>query len=440
MAKPTTNSSIGIMVDLDSILDTRKGTIKKLFPEVYEEIKNSPKYHLRKEDRWDTIDKRLDNSRITLNYQGRNIETIRHSQLTMVSRMILELVNNLTMEVGGNNPEISRFFLVVNLYPYKLPEDFKIEFCRLLGHQLGLLSIPIGIVEKPFSELNPGFLKENNIRFWYCYHFGDWLKENFEPIGTEEINKDSIIGYPECKIFAPMISQDQKGIDDFLASIHDCPYANQFELTRSVMSNIIQLEFSPVSSFCQIDADKLKQLEKEGEMERSEVLSVPETATNELMKRLGEYPEVSKERAEGYLDELEQLICDLRIFNTEPTFSLFKSKLAMLNFTVSKLYNSVPFNSGIDLEQLLDSLSLSVDTSIEDFDKTEQYWNEKGVSTIRREEESGTGETIYRCVAVEAYPDLEIKKGQFLTSTHGLKSHVSPADGVNFLGYFGNGK
>ena len=68
MAKIKTNTQVGIMVCLDAILDTRLGTIAKLFPDVFGAIENSPKYYLRKEDRWDSIDNRLNNSQIVLNY------------------------------------------------------------------------------------------------------------------------------------------------------------------------------------------------------------------------------------------------------------------------------------------------------------------------------------------------------------------------------------
>lgn len=437
MAKIKTNTQVGIMVCLDAILDTRLGTIAKLFPDVVGAIANSPKYYLRKEDRWDSIDKRLNNSQIVLNYQGRNIETIRKSQLTMVSRMILELFNELGVKIKSSDPNISSFYLVINFYPYVLPEDIKVGIAKHLTTQLGCTGVAVGAVDKPWKELNPAFLKENNIKYWYCYHYEEWLRENFEPAGTEKVEQDvDAKGCPEVKMFVPKIAQDQKAVDDFLASITDCPYTDQFDLTRSVTSNLINFNFAPVSFFSRIDIEKFKKSEEANEMERSEILGTQEKAVNEIMKRLGESPLVSKNNADHYIDELERLVFELKAFNTKEAFNLFKHRLTELNFTVSKLYNSVPFDSGSDLENLLDQLSLTVDTSDEDYEATEKHWNSLGVETIKTTESAGTGETIYRCISASNYSDLNIIMGQILQPKRSLVAPPRTIDGINFLNYF----
>ena len=436
MTKRKGSNAVGVMVDLDSILDTRKGTIKKLYPEIYEQIKESPQYHLRQEDRWDEIHPALDHQRLTLAYQGRDIETIRHSQLTMVSRMMVELFAQLTASIKELDPEISTYYLIINFHPYDLSVEVRTEIARLLSIQLGITGIPIAEVCMPWNKLDPAFLKDNNILHWYCYHYDEWLRENFEPVGTENINADHIVGAPDTRMYAPKIARDQKGIDKFMAEIEDCPFTDQYQLTKAITSNLINFEFTPTSSFCQIDAEKLVRLEREKDMERSEILSAQEEAVNALMKRLGETPLVSKAKADGYLDELEQLIFDLRAFNGKDTFSLFKQRLATLNLTVSKLYNSVPFNSGVDLEMLIDTLSLGIDTNEQDFGKTEAHWNVQGVATIKSIEEAESGENLYRCVAAQTYPELNIVEGQILSPLKSRDLRFPPVDGVNFLNYF----
>lgn len=430
------SNAVGIMVDLDSILDTRKGTIKKLYPKIYEEIKGSPQYHLRREDRWDDIHPELDHQQLTLAYQGRDLDTIRHSQLTMVSRMMIELFAQLSADIQDQDPEVAGFYVLINFHPYNLSIELKEEIAKLLSLQLGVVGLPIAEVSMPWKKLDAAFLKDNNIRYWYCYHYDQWLRECFEPVGTEQIDAEKITGAPETRMFAPMIAQDQKAVDKFLADIEDCPFTDQFQLTKAITSNIINFEFTPVSSFCQIDTEKLLRLEREKDMERSEILSTQEQAVNALMKRIGETPLISKRRAENYIDELEQLLFDLRAFNNQDTFSLFKQRLAQLNLTVSKLYNSVPFNSGEDLEVLIDHLSLSIDTNEKDFGVTEAHWNAQGVATIKTVEELDSGERLYRCIAATDVPALNIIEGQLLEPQKKNQMRFPPADGVNFLNYF----
>ena len=425
------------MVCLDAILDTRLGTINKLLPDVCKEIRNSPKYYLRKEDRWDNIDHRLDHNLLALSYQGRNLETIRNSQLTMVCRMILGLFSELGIQIEANDPSIGSFYLVINFHPYVLKEEIKVEIAKLLTIQLGCVGVPVGAVDLPWKELGPRFLKENNIKYWYCYHYEEWLRENFEPMGTESIDKNvDEHGCPDVKMFVPKIAQNQKAIDDLLSTITDCPYTDQFELTRSITSNLIKFEFNPVSFFSRIDVDKFRAVEEGDQMERSDILSTQEKAVNDLMRRLGEVPLVSKSKADYYLDEIERICFELKTFNNEQTFSLFKHRLSELNLTVSKLYNSVPFNSGQDLENLLDSLSLTVDTSEKEYEETERYWNSKGVETIKTTEKIESGEVIYRCVAADAFPELEIAMGQILETERSKLKAPKTIDSINFLDYF----
>lgn len=427
------------MVCLDSILDTRKGTIKKLYPELIDEIGKSPKFYLRKEDRWDIIDKRLDNSQITLNYQGRNVETIKNSQLTLVARLLIDLINRLNLEVANNNPDTSSVFLIINFYPYRLPVELKTEIARYLGYQLGILGMPIAESDVGFDQLTPSFLKENNIKYWYCYHYDQWLRENFEPVGTEKIDDGiDVKGCPDVMMFAPKIANDQKAIDDFVKSIKDCPYSDQFELTRSVHSNIIKFEFLDASAFSELDITKLVKLEEEDEMEKSKILSTPEMAVKEIMERTGENVVLSKASADRYLDEIDRLVFDAKTFNTKETIHLFKQRLALLNLTVSKLYSVTPFNSGEDLEQLLDGYALAVDTSEEDYLKTEDFWNGKGVETIKTIDTLESGEKIYRCISVHNYPELNITIGQILNPERSDEVRVKPADELSFLNYFEN--
>lgn len=432
-------NAVGVMVCLDSILDTRKGTIKKLYPELIDEVGKSPKYFLRKEDRWDIIDQRLDNSQITLNYQGRNLETIKNSQLTLISRLILDLINKLNLEVVNNNPETSSVFLVINFYPYRLSTELKTEIARYLGYQLGILGMPIAESDVPFNQITPTYLKDNNIKYWYCYHYDHWLRENFEPLGTEKIDESvDVIGCPDVMMFAPKIAYDQKAIDEFIKSIKDCPYSDPFELTRSVHSNIIKFEFLDASAFSELDIEKLVRLEKEDDMEKSKILSTPELAVKEIMERTGECTVLSKTSADKYLDDIDRLVFDLKTFNTKDGVHLFKQRLALLNLTVSKLYSVTPFNSGEDLEQLLDGYALGVDTSEEDYLKTEDFWNSKGVETIKTIDDLESGEKVYRCISVHNYPELGISLGQILNPERLGNVKVNPADVLTFLNYFEN--
>ena len=102
------------------------------------------------------------------------------------------------------------------------------------------------------------------------------------------------------------------------------------------------------------------------------------------------------------------------------------------------MYSVTPFNSGEDLEQLLDGYALAVDTSEEDYLKTEDYWNSKGVETIKTIDALESGEKIYRCISVHEYRELIITVGQILNPELLDEVRVKPADELSFLNYFEN--
>lgn len=432
--------SSGIMLCLDSILDTRHGTIKKSYPETFDRFRNSAKYYLRKTDNWQKVDPSLDNSLLTLRYAGRDLETIKNSQLTMITRAVMELVTEILSKIKGCDPETAAFFFVINFYPYRLDEDLISAIALKFLTQLGYPDAPIGFINRPMKDITPQFLKEENIRYWYCYHYDVWLRDNFEPLdGKEPSASDPINGAPETKMFAPMLAVNQEGIDKFLDEMSDRQYVDQFVLSRAALSTLIELEFLPVSAFCTIDVEKFIQLERSLEMEKSEILSTGQVAVKEVMTRLGETTQPSVTASNFYLDEMEELIFSLKATNNKDSINVFKTNLARLNILMSKLYSSTPFNSGEDMEALLNQMSLNVDTSEEEYLSTEKYWNDLGVKTIKREVTLETGEIIYRCICAETIqpkPGLVLMQNQVLGKYPAVALQAKAADYVAIEGYF----
>lgn len=430
----------GIMLCVDSILDTRHGNIKKSYPETFKRFRNSAKYYLRKTDNWNKVDPSLDNSLLTMRYAGRDLETIKNSQLTMITRAVIDLVSEILAKIKGCDPDTAAFFFVINIYPYRLDEDVVSAIALNFLTQLGYPEAPIGFINKPMREITPQFLKDEHILYWYCYHYSDWLRDNFEPIGGREPSAgDAINGAPETKMFAPMLAVDQDGIDKFLDEMSDRQYIDQFVLSRAALANLIELEFLPVSAFCTIDVEKFIQLERSLEMEKSEILSTGQVAIKEVMTRLGEPVHPSVTASNYYLAEMEEIIFGLKTTNNKETINLFKTNLARLNILMSKLYCSTPFNSGEDMETLLNQMSLNVDTSEEEYLSTEQHWNSLGVKTIRREVTLESGEVIYRCICAEhvQVPDVGLfLVNQNLPKYPQIPMQAKAADYVAIEGYF----
>lgn len=421
------SSSVGILIDLDAILDTRLGNIKLQQPLVYEEIKESPKYYLRKEDLWGSVHSSLDHQLLTLSYQGRDLETIKASQITAVIRNIIDTVGGIKAEILAGNPEVTDFFFVLNIHPYQLDEDIITEIARFAVTQLGYPDVPIGYIDLPFEKISLKYLRENNILHWYCYHYHDWLLSQYGNVKEGEENT-KIEGFVECKMYCPKLSSDQKKIDDLMDSLLETVDVDQFAMTKIAFSSVININFLPTSVFSRLDVEKLIKVEKGEEVERSNIINVFYQAVEELKLRLGEQPVVDFEKVNQRIEELGPRLIELQALNQRPTASLFRLKLAEFLIEAASLYNATPFSPGDDLEQTLDFMSLMVDTDVVEYIETEKHWNEKGIRTIRQEYRLPGGELIYRCINADT--------GELLTPAKKNRLQLKAVDDLVLNNYF----
>lgn len=426
-------SSVGIMFDLDAILDTRLGNIKLNLPKIFDEIKESPKYYLRKNDDWGNIHPDINNNLLTLNYQGRDLETIKSSQLTVVIRSIIDTVTSLKQAILSGDPEITDFFFVLNIHPYKIDEDTLIELARYAVHQIGYPDVKVGFVDLPFEKITLEYLRDNNILHWYCYHYQQWLYSQFDGITSAEDEK-KIKGFAECKLYCPKILFNQTKIDELMDSVLEEVDIDQFEMTKIAFSSIININFLPVSVFSRLDIQKLIVTEQGESVERSNVINIFYNAVEEIKFRLGEEKLIGSKLVDNRLKTLEGRIAELQGLNQPATLSLFRMKLAEFMIEAANIYNATPFNAGEDLEQTLNHMSLQIDVTVEEFLLTENHWNAQGFRTIRQEHRLPSGELIYRC--------LDADTGLLLSPFKQIKLKLSAIDDLilgNYLQVNSNG-
>lgn len=405
-----TPNAVGIMIDLDALLDTRAGTIKQHYPAIYERIKSSPKYHLRQSDEWDLIDPKLTRSIMTLKYQGRDLETIKNSQITMVIRVILDLISDLKMKIKNNDPNVASFFFILNVHPYKLPEDVIYNIAIRFLTQIGQGGIPIAVYENGWSGLTPELLKEQNIRYWYCYHYEHWLQYQFEPIVQEKGDKELVVGCPEMVIYAPSLVQNSEGLEDLGNEMIDPVSTDYFQMTHAVFRNLANFKFLPVTTFCTIDADKLIQMEKSMKVSKSDVFGAPQEAVKDIMTRLGENQSANWKNINKQIEIIEELSYNLSFNGERNDINRLRAAMVQMQTNLLKLYNICKIDSGEDLGEWFEQLSLETINSEEEYLEVEKFWNDHGVQTIKREVALDNGEVIFRVIAGNDVNHTELGK------------------------------
>ena len=186
----------GIMVSLDTLFDTRLGTLIQYYED--ESVANilRDNYALRLSDQFDDIS--IDEFKEL--YAQRNRETLRQSPPTPIQMLVREFVTN-TLTQNMSSPFHSKPKIYINIHPYKLEES---EINAIVS---GMAMSTYGdcdvvAVDMPDEEITPMWVKEN-LTMLVHYNYMQWLElhcanKNFEKVTC-----------PEVGLLGPMIYYDK---------------------------------------------------------------------------------------------------------------------------------------------------------------------------------------------------------------------------------------
>lgn len=181
-----------VLVDLDTILDTRLGTVGLLDLDIGQSLATNRDYVSRETDMLSKIDPRIDDKLFRDRYLKRNEMTLSKSVMTDIPYHLglgmEELVKSNDIGLIKGAVEIH-----INVYPYVLTEDVR----RLIS--LGLKQyipdpVRVSTVYTDPYGLSPGVLKSKYDE-WYAYDIDQWLGIHQDKILTS-ILKSFIITLP----------------------------------------------------------------------------------------------------------------------------------------------------------------------------------------------------------------------------------------------------
>lgn len=183
-----------LLVDLDSLLDTRIATIAKINPEASTGLLNDVYLNRSIDDFEKITNSAVSNDEYKLAYQNRNKETLELARPTR----ILKLINEISIELEKmsiDTPFITGFELTVNIFPYDLTKEEQEALREVVYDFLSISSI-VNVINKPINDITPSFLK-NEFDGMIIYNFDEWFC-----IHQEGFNK---IKLPRHLVFAPAL-------------------------------------------------------------------------------------------------------------------------------------------------------------------------------------------------------------------------------------------
>lgn len=221
-----------MLVELDSILDTRQGTLAKFGTEAYVKALTHG-YYSRPSDHFVGIDPK-EYFRL---YRERDAVTLSMSTITHCVSVLKDFVKRVNI-ISASSPINKRPRIEVNTYPYNPPD----KVLELLKKGLGVLindSFDIG-----FVRYSPKDLHYDLVKFTYdhmvMYDIGPWLEAQAED--WKRRNR----GLPDVTVITPALYHTQN-YDEVTEDVGNV--ADEVARTLSPLVNVLQM---PIPMFCSV--------------------------------------------------------------------------------------------------------------------------------------------------------------------------------------------
>ena len=223
-----------ILVDIDSLYDTRLSTLLKIDSNVARNIIKKDLYNGRLIDEFDYITKKI----FRFYYDLRGIETLKNSLLTKITDVIVAYLGHLKINLHEVN-ETKPITIVINTYPYKLgksKEYIKSNISKLLNFS----GITVDITYDNLMSYEP-FVLETKFNAIIMYDGLHWLYEYYSKY--EDLNHNA----PRLKLICPAL------LDKPIVLKKKEDYVKLFEDIAESFKTFIDLDFINVDFFNAIE-------------------------------------------------------------------------------------------------------------------------------------------------------------------------------------------
>ena len=238
-----------ILIELDTILETRLGTVALLNQEWAEKLTKSD-YRHRLSDDFNIFVPEIDMEQYKQKYAKRDWEVLAHSAPTEFSVDLSRILDELLFDPKRISPNATTE-IHVNIYPYDLTDQEKIQMVEAI-HEITGTIFYIKLVNIPPYSINFEVIKTNNWVAIFTYDL-NLLLQNM-------ITMESIKGKLRCNnvmVYAPHITFN---FDELKNTVEETTASGEkfepFMHTSLILSPFISLEFVSSEYYSLADFDK----------------------------------------------------------------------------------------------------------------------------------------------------------------------------------------
>lgn len=238
MAKPNK-----IYIDLDSLLDTRLGTLAKINDSLASDNFDT-NYHFRERDSF----KGISREEFKKAYAKRDEETLSLSRITNIFKFVIPKLIIPLIDKTRPNSYVEGLILEINLYPYLLDDETKQEIHRAISVWIENL-IPITLVTLSIEERTPEHCRDNYVAV-IQYEHADWLNYHYNCSAWSSIGEmaSKVVRLPKLPFFVPALLDGQDFNPEELNE-EERKLGHPLKAYEFMVSLLVKLEFIDVEYF-----------------------------------------------------------------------------------------------------------------------------------------------------------------------------------------------
>lgn len=234
-------SSLGIYIDLDSILDTRMGTLMVIDSDKAKELITSDSYYTRETEEFDGFDKAI----FDRVYQSHDKRILENSTLSNMVFVLRDAVKDMFASLL-EHPTYKDLTVYVNTYPYKLNQKEILDIQAAIHHYTDELA-NIKMIYKTLAEVDCLWVYKH-VSHLFIYHYSDWLNLRAKELAHK--------GLPFTSLYSPRIYFERKPTEDEIKLICqelETNDFNHFDFLRDMAVSLIQINFMPIDHYCVVN-------------------------------------------------------------------------------------------------------------------------------------------------------------------------------------------
>ena len=241
-----------IMIDVDAMIDTRLGTIDKLYGSEVTASLLTQRYLTRPTDEFHLLNPAINTEEYRKAFEKRDVECVGRGMPTNLMSDFGAMLDAHLDEILGQNPENKRIKIELNVAPYDFNNEEKQDLADCFREWTGT-PFDINVIDIPVEQMTMSLIASRKWSAIFTYDFDRFQYYTFVKNARPGID----VGNPQVSLFVPRIAASIENLKDSQNLV--LPNGNSldtFDFLRVHYGPLIGLEFIDAYKFSAYFPDK----------------------------------------------------------------------------------------------------------------------------------------------------------------------------------------